>query len=81
MNGHMLPQGGAHSLSYMPLLQQNTHSVTSLKDSTNQQVFFCVFTLLSFCTPSSYAEDVFLLYILFDACAFYHAICGSQILL
>ncbi|KAM4078488.1 hypothetical protein ACB094_09G041300 [Castanea mollissima] len=37
MNGHMLPQGGVQSLSYMPRLQQNAHSVTSSKDSTNQQ--------------------------------------------
>ncbi|GMY25062.1 polyadenylate-binding protein 7 [Fagus crenata] len=37
MNGHMLPQGGAHSLAYMPLLQQSIQSVTSSKDSTNQQ--------------------------------------------
>lgn len=33
MNGHMLPQG-SHSFSYMP------QSVTSSKESSNQQVFF-----------------------------------------
>lgn len=35
MNGHMLPQGGAHSLSYVPHLHQPTQS--SSKVSTNQQ--------------------------------------------
>nr|DAD48716.1 TPA_asm: hypothetical protein HUJ06_018653 [Nelumbo nucifera] len=37
MNGHLLPQGGGHSVQFMPHLQQPTQSVNSLKDSSNQQ--------------------------------------------
>lgn len=48
MNGHMHPQGGGHSVSYMPHLQQPTQSVLPLKDSSNQQVsvlFLCLIVL------------------------------------
>lgn len=38
MNGHMLPQGGGQNMQFMPHLQQPTQSVSSLKDSSNQQV-------------------------------------------
>ncbi|XP_058204148.1 polyadenylate-binding protein 7 isoform X2 [Rhododendron vialii] len=37
MNGHMLPPGGGHTASYVPLLQQPSQSLTSSKDSSNQQ--------------------------------------------
>ncbi|KAI8563197.1 hypothetical protein RHMOL_Rhmol03G0094000 [Rhododendron molle] len=37
MNGHMLPPGGGHTASYVPLLQQPSQSLTSSKDSINQQ--------------------------------------------
>jgi hypothetical protein len=58
MNGHMLPQGGVHSFSYMP------QSVTSSKELTNQQVFF-FFTFISL-QSYSYAEDVCLPCFLYD---------------
>ncbi|XVE96547.1 hypothetical protein REPUB_Repub02eG0232000 [Reevesia pubescens] len=37
MNGHALMQGGSHSVSYVPQLQQPTQTVTSSKDQSNQQ--------------------------------------------
>ncbi|KAI8567400.1 hypothetical protein RHMOL_Rhmol02G0119000 [Rhododendron molle] len=37
MNGHMLPPEGGHTASYVPLLQQPSQSLTSSKDSINQQ--------------------------------------------
>ncbi|XP_022766117.1 polyadenylate-binding protein 7-like [Durio zibethinus] len=37
LNGHALPQGGSHSVSYVPQLQQPTQAVTSSKDQSNQQ--------------------------------------------
>ncbi|GFZ02401.1 poly(A) binding protein 7 [Actinidia rufa] len=39
MNGHMLPQGGGHTVSYVPVphVQQPSQSVTAGKDSNNQQ--------------------------------------------
>ncbi|KAI7997563.1 Polyadenylate-binding protein 7 [Camellia lanceoleosa] len=37
MNGHMLPQDGGHIVSSVPHVQQSSQSVTSSKDSSNQQ--------------------------------------------
>ncbi|XP_052173604.1 polyadenylate-binding protein 7-like isoform X2 [Diospyros lotus] len=36
MNEHMIPQSGSHAISYVPHVQQPSHSVTS-KDASNQQ--------------------------------------------
>ncbi|KAA8518658.1 hypothetical protein F0562_016132 [Nyssa sinensis] len=38
MNGHMLSQGGGQIISHVPHLQQPTQSMTSSKDSSNQQL-------------------------------------------
>lgn len=70
MNGHMLPQGGAYSFSYMP------QSMTSSKESANQQVFFFLHLVISL-QSYSYAEDVCLLYVLFDYHSFYPTTCDS----
>ncbi|XWS43500.1 hypothetical protein CRYUN_Cryun16bG0109400 [Craigia yunnanensis] len=37
MNGQALLQGGSHSVSYVPQLQQPSQTVTSSKDQSNQQ--------------------------------------------
>ncbi|XVF07779.1 hypothetical protein REPUB_Repub06bG0169200 [Reevesia pubescens] len=37
MNGQAFLQGGSHSISYVPQMQQPTQTVSSLKDQSNQQ--------------------------------------------
>ncbi|KAG8501012.1 hypothetical protein CXB51_003047 [Gossypium anomalum] len=37
MNGHALPQGGSHSVTYVPQLQQPTQTIIPSKDQSNLQ--------------------------------------------